>query len=254
MIVRDHRAAVDNAEHNLENLIVVVSQQTAFALRTTGEGAVAVLLQKLAQEFHGPEHEEFLRRLTTIYVEWDLAYSGRLALLRNDRVLLAVFPRGVGATGRSYATHPLFANALLAAEAGTLQARGIPDRGERLPAYRSVPGYPIVVVASTPMSEILGRWHGPAMVLGFGALLLACLTVMAAYWLGRQLKLTGKLTQDLSESENRLHSIIHSAMDAIITIDEEQNMLLFTSPRLSKNSSKEGDEMNAVTHCIRHIY
>jgi hypothetical protein len=49
MIMRDYHAAVENAEHHLENFAVVVAQQSAFALRTTSESALAALLQKAAR-------------------------------------------------------------------------------------------------------------------------------------------------------------------------------------------------------------
>jgi PAS domain S-box-containing protein len=229
VIVRDRHAAVDGARQHLENFTVIAVQQTAFALRTMPDGAVAALLSNGAQELAGPEGDEFQRQLTTAYAELEMAYSGRLALFSRDGVLLSAFPRGAGAIGRNYGTHSLFAAALPGSAAGTLQARGIFEPGERLFAYRPVRGYPVVLVVSAPLSEILGRWQAAALVMGLGALAMAAFTAMAAHLLGRQLNFTGRLAQDLSESEMRLNSIIASAMDAIITVDESQHIVLFNA-------------------------
>ena len=229
VIVRDYRVALDGAEQHLDNFTVIAVQQTAFALRAMPENAQAALLQSAAQGLAGPEGDEVQRRLTTAYAALELAYSGKLSLFSKDGVLLSVFPRGTGAVGRNYGTHSLFQTALPGLDAGTLQAQGIFERGERLFAYRPVPGYPLVLVVSAPLSEILGRWQTAAAVLGLGALFMAAFTAIAAYLLGRQLNLTGRLTQDLSESEMRLNSIIGSAMDAIITVDENQHIVLFNA-------------------------
>jgi PAS domain S-box-containing protein len=229
VIVRDRHAAVDGARQHLENFTVVAVQQTAFALRTMPESVAAALRKSGAQELTGPEGDEFQRQLTTAYAELEMAYGGRLALFSRDGVLLCVFPRGAGAIGSNYGTHPLFATALPDSPAGTVQAGGIFERGERLFAYRPVPGYPVVLAVSAPLSEILGPWQAAAAVMGLGALFMAALAAMAAHLLGRQLSFTGRLAQDLSESEMRLNSIIACAMDAIITIDENQHIVLFNA-------------------------
>ena len=62
-----------------------------------------------------------------------------------------------------------------------------------------------------------------------GALLFATLGATAAYLLGRRLRVTNKLSHDAASSELGLHSIINSAMDAIISIDERQQIVLFNT-------------------------
>ena len=62
-----------------------------------------------------------------------------------------------------------------------------------------------------------------------GALIVTALAVIMTLLLARQFRRTGTLMRDIRESELRLNSIIDSAMDALVTVDERQNIVLFNS-------------------------
>jgi PAS domain S-box-containing protein len=229
MIARDHRAALDNAELHLDNFAIVLAEHTRLALRTAGPEIIqAMSAGEPATAVLAPGGA-FPQFFTNLYGGLELAYQGRVLLLREDGTLLAAVPEQSQATGRNFREHRLFTEALKRSSAGAIEAPGIVDSGERLIAYRKVTERPVLVAVSTPMNEVLAGWRRDASVIGFGALLLIALSLVAGFMLARQLRVTGELTDAAAANEMRLNSIISSAMDAIITVDEDEKIILFNS-------------------------
>ncbi|MGZ8228547.1 MAG: PAS domain S-box protein [Burkholderiales bacterium] len=227
MVARDYRIAVEHAAIHLDNVTVVVAGHTRFAL----QNAPRSIHERIALPVPPPAGEvseaAVHRYLESFYTGIGLAYSGRVMLFRSDGALVAAFPPVAGAR-QSYADHPLFQLAKRS-DHGSLEDTGILDGGERLIAYRTVRDYPVLVVVSTPMSEVLQNWKRDSAIVAAGALLFAALTAFAAFLLGRQWRLTTDLVEQSTERQTRLDSIIGSAMDAIITVDERQNIVLFNA-------------------------
>jgi len=225
MLVRDYRSAVQNARQHLDNYTVVLAEHTALALRNAPAEVLAAIKHKPAEA----SDESLQQYMTALYGRLELAYSGRVLLFRSDGTLLTAFPRHAGPAGRSYAAHPLFSVALPRAPVGAIESAGVLDPGDYLFAYRTVKDYPLVVAVSSSMNDVLSVWRRDTLIVGFGALVLAFVTALATFLFGRELRRTGDLTRELSERELRLDSIIGSAMDAIITIDEKQHVVLFNA-------------------------
>ncbi|MGZ8263584.1 MAG: PAS domain S-box protein [Burkholderiales bacterium] len=227
MVARDYRIAVEHAAIHLDNVTVVVAGHTRFAL----QNAPRSIHERIALPVPPPAGEvseaAVHRYLESFYTGIGLAYSGRVMLFRSDGALVAAFPPVAGVR-QSYADHPLFQLAKRS-DHGSLEDTGILDGGERLIAYRTVRDYPVLVVVSTPMSEVLQNWKRDSAIVAAGALLFAALTAFAAFLLGRQWRLTTDLVEQSTERQTRLDSIIGSAMDAIITVDERQNIVLFNA-------------------------
>ena len=225
MIAGDRRAAVANAKQHLNNFALVVAEQTAFALRNAPAGLHPTPLE--GSSGSGSSADAFQRYLVPLYGGLDLPYNGRVMLFRTDGTLLTVFPARSGLVGRSFGAHPLFATALPRAPEGAIETSSVFDGGERLLAYRTVNDHPLLVAVSAPMGDVLSGWWREVSIVGAGSLVMVLLGAFGTYLLGRQLRLTQSLTRELSEREMRLNSIIGSAMDGIITIDEQQNIALF---------------------------
>ena len=162
------------------------------------------------------------------YSSIELAYTGRIILFRPDGTLVASYPSVDGAYGRSYADHVLFEHARDSSN-GLLRGRGVLESDERLVAYRVIGDYRVLLVLSTPMSAGLHDWKRDSAIVVLAALLLAGLAGTAAFLLARVWRLTTSLIADAVEKQMRLDSIIASAMDAIITVDQQQNIILFNS-------------------------
>jgi PAS domain S-box-containing protein len=230
LIARDREAVYRSAELHLDNFAVVIAEHTRRVLR---EAAFAELDLLRGTGTPAPDMTDRLQDLQvkfgTLYGSLELGYSGRILLFRKDGVLLASLPEVPGGLGRSFGAHPVFAYAGQAGEAGAVASHGIIERDSRLVAFRKVRDFPAIVVISSPLKELLAPWRRAALVIGAGAAVLALIALAGTMLLARQLRLTGALSREVLENETRLNSIITSAMDAIITVDEQQNIILFNA-------------------------
>ncbi|MGZ5127528.1 MAG: PAS domain S-box protein, partial [Burkholderiales bacterium] len=218
----DRDITLRNAESQSQNVSVVLVEQTRLALGNASPDIREVALAGARAPDAG-----FDRYFAELYRRIQLGYEGRILLFRGDGVLLATYPDAADAAGRSYSAHPLFSHALKQSEAGTITAPGFVSADERLITYRRVQGYPLIVAVSSARAALLSEWRSGAARAGAVALLLSALGVIGTRLLARQLRINEALTRDVRENEARLQSIISSAMDAMITVDEQQKIVLF---------------------------
>lgn len=163
------------------------------------------------------------------YERLKLGPDGRVVLFRADGVFLTSYPVLENAIGRRFADDPLFAQPFARGEGDVVRRTGFLDAKPRIIAYRKLTDEPLVVAVSSTERFILAGWRAEAFQLGAAGAAMAALFGLAMLLVLRQVRERTSLQGELTEAGEQLHRIVDSAMDAIITVDEKQNVVLFNA-------------------------
>jgi PAS domain S-box-containing protein len=165
---------------------------------------------------------------TYLYHSLDLGSGGQVMLLNRSGVLLADYPSRPEWAGRSFADS--VSSVLALSGAGpVVRHLGAPDGEPRVTAIHEIDGYPLIVAVSMTEHHILGPWRATAQQFGTGAFGAALLAMALMLLIARQLHIAEAARAELRQSAQRLDGIIQSAMDAIITVNQQQRILLFNA-------------------------
>ncbi|MCB1955004.1 MAG: PAS domain S-box protein [Rhodocyclaceae bacterium] len=154
-------------------------------------------------------------------------HSGRQIQLINTRgELVASFPRDPDRVGRSVAGLSPQTELDLAGD-GTIEVVDHSGAANRFVAFHPVPHYPFLLGVAVDKDSALVSWPMTARPIMAGAAIVGALLMLASYGVLWSTLRRALLARALQDSEERLRSMVESVMDAIVTIDDTQSVVLF---------------------------
>lgn len=149
--------------------------------------------------------------LQGLYETFDVGQQGAIALFSDQGLVLARKPVDQALIGTSAARGPVFHEVLGGSPAGSFRYVSLLDGVSRLGSYRRVDGYPLVVVVSYGLDEILADWRADARL----SLAVILSVVLMVAVLGARLAL---LARDRQEAEARYRLLADHSGDAIVCV------------------------------------
>jgi PAS domain S-box-containing protein len=151
-----------------------------------------------------------------------LKYISPIALYLKDGRLLTRTPRDVDMIGGAFWLPPSPAGS-----ADGLRSERIGGNEPGVVIYRDIAGFPLTLAVSSLDTAALTSWRESAATLWLGSGVMAIFIALITLLLVRELKREQALADSLAQTGETLRAMVDSAMDAIVSIDTEQRIVLF---------------------------
>jgi PAS domain S-box-containing protein len=178
-------------------------------------------------EFRGVVAVELqIANLEQLFSHVKLEYDRPISIYMEDGTLVASSPHRetlMGALAPELSREPM---PQLGGEIKMIQHRS----GDGMGAVYSLgrlKNYPFLVSVMNDEDMSLASWRETSVPIALGAVLMLIAIVTVAVFLMRELKREGNMALALNEAHARYQHTVDSVMDAIVGIDEHQNILLF---------------------------
>ncbi|MEO8304283.1 MAG: PAS domain S-box protein, partial [Betaproteobacteria bacterium] len=170
---------------------------------------------------------------STFYRQVDLGSKGVAVVVGRDGIVRARQSGSNEVVGQDLAQTPLMRQAS-EHEAGNFTTRGAFDGVPRFFSYQSVRGYPLIVGVGTARGEVLtghfvrkNNYYSAAALASLAIVTSAALAMALIRRRRREAHSREHADLELRESEARCASIVESAMDAIVTVDDRHRIVIF---------------------------
>jgi signal transduction histidine kinase len=140
------------------------------------------------------------RYFETFYQSLDIGSQGLISVIHASGPILYRSPPLDGAIGTDVSARPLFTAHLAEAPTGTFRIRTGTDRVERIQAYATVDGLPLVVLVGLSTEQAYAAWLHRSLWLGGLAAVATLVVIVLATLLGRQVR-------SLQDSEERTRQV-----------------------------------------------
>ena len=161
-----------------------------------------------------------------LYNFMKLDYLRPIAIYLNDGTLVASLPHRENMIGEKVPELTLAEIAMGSVEVTMIQHRS-GDGGHQLFALGKLEKFPILVSVTNDDEQALASWRETAIPIGIGSAGTCLFILLVAGFLVRELIRENELSLQLRDATDRYHHTIDSVMDAIVAVDEHQNILLF---------------------------
>ena len=151
-----------------------------------------------------------------------LEYISPIALYLSDGRLLTRTPRNEAMIGRSFALPPRKVDA-----GGSPPVVRFGGDAAGVAIYRDIAGFPLTLAVSALDAAALTSWHENAVTLRLGAGAMAAFIALITLLLVRELKREQALAENLAQTGETLQAMIDTALDAIVSVDMAQRVVLF---------------------------
>jgi len=169
-----------------------------------------------------------------------LEYITPIALYLNDGRLLTRTPRDESMIGRHYQ--------LLAALPGAADSMRSERFGGDAPGitiYRDIAGFPLTLAVSSFDDAALATWRKNAFNLWLGAGAMVTFIALITLLLIREMRRESILADNLAQTGETLSALVDTAMDAIVTVDSDQRVVLFNPAAEKMFACSGGEAMGA---------
>jgi diguanylate cyclase (GGDEF)-like protein len=160
-----------------------------------------------------------------------------ITLARRDGLLLARWPRQETALGQSFPYGDIFTNLLSKTDHATIRRNGLFDGKDRLFAVHSLAHFPIVLVATTPVSSAIAGWKNEVFYIVGTGILLAFVVGGLVFFSARQVerRLRGQNRQFDAALNNVVQGLVMFDSSARIVVCNQRYIQMYNlSPEIVK--------------------
>jgi diguanylate cyclase (GGDEF)-like protein/PAS domain S-box-containing protein len=191
---------------------------TVVAYRLTG--ANGIFLGVMARRIDPVNFENFLASVA-------LGKGAAISMFHRDGTLLARHPHIDSMIGQNFKTAPLLNNFLSQGGARTLRVQSPVDGQERLGAAGGLSQLPIVVVATTAVSEVLSDWRAQTRIMIAGAVLSSLVIALILFLIIRQMARQSQESQQLLElQKQQLDTALNNMTQGLVLYDASARIIL----------------------------
>jgi PAS domain-containing protein len=191
---------------------------TVFAHRLTGQNGV--FLGVMARRIDPVNFEKFFASVA-------LGKSGAISMFHRDGTLLARHPHVDPMIGQNFKTAPLLSSVLRSGGNQTLRVQSPVDGQDRLGSAASLSHYPIVVIATTTVSEVLSDWRAQTRIMIAGAVLATVVIALLLFLIIRQMARQSQDSQQRLElQKQQLDTALNNMSQGLVLYDASARIIL----------------------------
>ena len=188
--------------------------------------------------------------LSSVFNRLELREGSTIVLLRRDGAFLARIPDTLSFEDMTkyFPTHISVERVAQGERSGVFETSTGIDGQVRFGVFRSLPDYPLIVLAAIPKDRVLQEVREEIDHYWFMAWVFVAVVASAFLVIWLQLRKQIRTADELHKSENRLRVITESAKEAIIMIDNHGNVLFWNPAAEAILGYTEAEAMGKNMH------